>query len=70
MVASGNKPFIYAPQKYFYGAFVFYNNTILGLAKEISKRKNVIDHILWGQEINNISNLATEIINTEIIYTV
>lgn len=48
----------------------------LRLVKELSKKENVTeelkatDQMLWVQKTNNIRNRATEIVNTELIYTV
>ncbi len=46
------------------------------LAKELAKKENITeqlkstDQMLWVQEMNNIRNRATEIINAEIIYNI
>ena len=48
----------------------------LRLVKELAEKENVteelkaIDQMLWVQKINNIRNRATEIVNSELIYTV
>lgn len=48
----------------------------LRLIKELAEKENVteklkaIDQMLWVQRMNNIRNRATEIVNTELIYTV
>ena len=47
----------------------------LRLVKELAEKENVTeelkatDQMLWVQKINNIRNRATEIVNTELIYT-
>lgn len=46
------------------------------LVKELAKKENVTeqlkatDQMLWVQEMNNICNRATEIVNNEIIYSI
>ncbi len=46
------------------------------LVKDLSEQENVTeklkaaDMMLWVQKMNNIRNRATEIVNTELIYTV
>ena len=48
----------------------------LRLVKELAEKENVteelkaIDQMLWVQKMNNIRNRATEIVNSELIYTV
>ena len=48
----------------------------LRLVKELAEKENVTeklkstDMMLWVQKMNNIRNRATEIVNTEIIFTV
>ena len=48
----------------------------LRLVKELAEKENVTeelkatDQMLWVQKINNIHNRATEIVNSELIYTV
>lgn len=48
----------------------------LRLVKELAEKENVTeelkatDQMLWVQKMNNIRNRATEIVNTELIYTV
>lgn len=48
----------------------------LRLLKELAEKENVTeklkatDKMLWVQKMNNIRNRVTEIVNTEIIYTV
>ena len=48
----------------------------LRLVKELAEQENVTeelkstDMMLWVQKMNNIRNRATEIVNTELIYTV
>ncbi len=48
----------------------------LRLVNDLAEKENVteelkaIDMILWVQKMNNIRNRATEIINSELIYTV
>ena len=47
----------------------------LRLVKELAEKENVTeelkatDRMLWVQKMNNIRNRATEIVNTELIYT-
>ena len=47
----------------------------LRLVKELAEKENVTeelkatDQMLWVQKMNNIRNRATEIVNTELIYT-
>ena len=47
----------------------------LRLVKELAEKENVTeelkatDQMLWVQRMNNIRNRATEIVNTELIYT-
>ena len=47
----------------------------LRLVKELAEKENVTeelkatDQMLWGKRMNNIRNRATEIVNTELIYT-
>lgn len=47
----------------------------LRLVKELAEKENVneelkaTDQILWVQKMNNIRNRATDIVNTELIYT-
>ena len=66
------------------GKFVAYLDDIeqqatamfLRLVKELAEKENVTeelkatDQMLWVQKMNNIRNRVTEIVNTEIIYTV
>ena len=46
----------------------------LRLVKELARKENVneelkaTDQMLWVQKMNNISNRATEIVNSELIY--
>lgn len=46
------------------------------LVKELAEKENVTeelkatDQMLWVQKMNNIHNRATEIVNSELIYTV
>ena len=48
----------------------------LRLVKELAEKENVTeelkatDQMLWVREMNNIRNRATEIVNSELIYTV
>ena len=48
----------------------------LRLVKELAEKENVTeelkatDQMLWEQKMNNIRNRATEIVNSELIYTV
>ena len=48
----------------------------LRLVKELAEKENVTeelkatDQMLWVQKMNNIRNRATEIVNSELIYTV
>ena len=48
----------------------------LRLVKELVEKENVTeelkaaDQMLWVQKMNNIRNRATEIVNSELIYTV
>ena len=48
----------------------------LRLVNELAEKENVTeelkaaDQMLWVQKMNNISNRATEIVNSELIYTV
>ena len=48
----------------------------LRLVKELAEKENVTeelkatDQMLWVQKMNNIRNRATEILNSELIYTV
>lgn len=48
----------------------------LRLVKELGEKENVTeelkaaDQMLWVQKMNNIRNRATEIVNSELIYTV
>lgn len=48
----------------------------LRLVKELTEKENVTeelkatDQMLWVQKMNNIRNHATEIVNSELIYTV
>ncbi len=48
----------------------------LRLVKELAEKENVTeelkaaDQMLWVQKMNNIRNCATEIVNSELIYTV
>ena len=48
----------------------------LRLVKELAEKENVTeelkatDQMLWIQKMNNICNRATEIVNSELIYTV
>ena len=48
----------------------------LRLVKELAEKENVTeelkatDQVLWVQEMNNIRNRVTEIVNAELIYTV
>ena len=48
----------------------------LRLVKELAEKENVTeelkatDQMLWVKRMNNIRNRATEIVNTELIYTV
>lgn len=48
----------------------------LRLVKELAEKENVTeglkanDMMLWVQKMNNIRNQATEIVNTELIFTV
>lgn len=48
----------------------------LQLVKELAEKENVTeglkatDQMLWVQKMNNIRNRATEIVNSELIYTV
>ena len=48
----------------------------LRLVKELAEQENVTeelkstDMMLWVQNMNNIRNRATEIVNAELIYTV
>mgnify|MGYP000463554232 FL=1 len=48
----------------------------LRLVKELAEKENVTeelkaaDQMLWVQRMNNIRNRATEIVNSELIYTV
>ena len=66
------------------GKFVAYLDDIeqqattmfLRLVKELAEKENVTeelkaaDQMLWVQKMNNIRNRATEIVNSELIYTV
>ena len=66
------------------GKFVAYLDDIeqqatamfLQLVKELAEKENVTeklkstDMMLWVQKMNNIRNRATEIVNSELIYTV
>ena len=51
-------------------------NLFLRLVKELAEKENVTeelkatDQMLWVQKMNNIRNRATEIVNSELIYTV
>ena len=48
----------------------------LWLVKELAEKEDVTeelkaaDQMLWVQKMNNIRNRATEIVNSELIYTV
>lgn len=48
----------------------------LRLVKELAEKENVTeelkatDQMLWVRKMNNIRNRATEIVNSELIYTV
>lgn len=48
----------------------------LRLVKELAEKENIneelkaADQMLWVQKMNNIRNRATEIVNSELIYTV
>lgn len=48
----------------------------LRLVKDLAEKENVTeelkttDMMLWARNMNNIHNCATEIVNTELIYTV
>lgn len=48
----------------------------LRMVKELAKKENVTEELkaknqmLWVQKMNNIRNRATEIVNSELIYTV
>ena len=50
-------------------------NLFFRLVKDLAEKENVTeelkatDMMLWVQKINNIHNRATEIVNTNIVYT-
>ena len=52
------------------------NDMFFRLVKELAEKENVTeklkasDQMLWVQKMNNIRNRATEIVNSELIYTV
>ncbi len=51
------------------------NDMFSSLVKQMAVNENITEHLksenpmLWIQSMNNIRNRATEIVNTEIIYT-
>ena len=55
---------------------ICHGNGISARAKELAEQENVTeelkatDQMLWVQKMNNIRNRATEIVNSELIYTV
>ena len=52
------------------------NDMFFQLVKELAEKENITeelksnDQMLWVQKMNNIRNRATEIVNSELIYTV
>lgn len=52
------------------------NNMFSRLVKDLAVKENIIEELksenqmLWVQKMNNICNRATEIVNTELIFTV
>lgn len=52
------------------------NNMFSRLVKDLAVKENIIEELksenqmLWVQKMNNIRNRATEIVNTELIFTV